>query len=278
MKRYYFILSFFVAVVLIAASCEDIEPAISIPENEFAIDIDNFVNASFFDIIGTEKVKLSAKSPFLVTILSNGDYAVSKDDIALGNFVISPNEIPQSRYRGENLSLTRDLTLYVLSLELQTISGFGYFQYPIRVRQRGADGTVYLTAEDIRAWQEDHSSSSSWGGDANQRYILGTITKVGDMHTENGVYDGIAYCGELWQVPATQRSYPEPQILDAVDIEINVDGATLMAKVHYPACYKLVSKNNYKVGDRIEMNIPNSGIITGNNTLWVSPQDILIVK
>lgn len=278
MKHYIFIVSFIVTLALMMASCEDMEHGISIPENEYAIDIDNFVNASFFDITGTEEVKLSAKSPFTVTIISNSDYDVNKENMASGNFIIYPGEIPQSKYNGENLSLTRDFTLHILSLELQTITGFGYFEYPVRIRQRGEDGTVYLTADDIRAWQKDHSTSRGWGGDANQRYVLGTITKVGDMYAETGIYDGIAYSGDLWQVPATQKSFPQPQDLDAVDIEINVDGATLMAKVHYPACYKLVSKSKYKVGDRIEMNIPNSGMVTGDNTLWVSPLDILTVK
>lgn len=278
MKRYIFILSFFIIMALAAASCEDIQHNIDLPENEYAIDIDNFVNTSFFDITGTEDIILSTKSPFMVTVISNKEYDVNKDNMELGKFVISPNEIPQSKYHEERLSLTRDFTMYVLAFEMQTITGFGYFQYPVRVRQRGEDGTLYLTGDDIQAWQKDHSVNSNWGGDAEQRYILGAISKVGEMHTEEGIYDGIAYCGELWQVPATQKYYPKPQKLDAIDIEINVDGVTLNAKIHYPACYKLFSKNDYKVGDRIEMNIPNHGMVEGDNTLWVSPQDILVIK
>lgn len=276
MKRH-IILFLFAIMTLMATSCENIEQGINVPENDYAVDIEKFVSATFFDISGTETVALSTKSPFAVTVLSGKDYAVNKD-VAAGKFTIYPYEIPQSKYNGEMLSLTRDITLYVRPFEMQTVTGFGYFEYPVRIRQRGADGTVYLTADDIRAWQENHSVNLDWGGEPGQRYILGTIAKIGDMHVEEGIYDGIAYCGELWQVPATQKAYPEPQTLDVVEIEIDVDGATLTAKVHYPSCYKLVSKSAYKTGDKIEMSFPNHGMVAGDNTLWVSPLDILVVK
>ena len=72
MKRHY-ILFLFTIMALTVASCENIEQGINVPENDYSVDIENFVSATFFDISGTETVTLSTKSPFAATVLSGKD-------------------------------------------------------------------------------------------------------------------------------------------------------------------------------------------------------------
>lgn len=273
--RIYFLA--FCTAVLSLTACNNFSDAnvIDVPTNEYAIDIDHFVNQNFFDVAGTPTINIAANSPFTATILKTDNLNVDYAGRDRGCFVLTPSPIPSCRIQGKDVQVTRDITVYLRPFDLQRIDGFDFFNYPVRIRQRGTDGTHYLSAEEVAAWKEDHKSQD-WDGGSDQRYVLGIVKRVGAIHDEEGVQDPDSYVGPLWKVPATQQSFGSPQSLEAIDMLLDINGTELHVKIHYFKAYKLVSNLQLSVGNTVEMNIPASGIIAGDDALWVSPLDILV--
>ena len=267
----------FLAAACIAAfslaACESFDNGIDMPTNEYSFDINSYVNQNTFDVSGTPDILISANSPFTPTILSTDGLDVDVTDREHGNFILTPTPIDPVRYKGGRASLTRDITAYIRPLELQYVAGFEFFNYPIRIRQRGADGTLYLSGSDIAAWKENHAAAD-WDGNYNQHYVIGTVKSLGALHEEEGICSPNTTIGPLWTVPAAMRSFGKPQTLEAFEMTLDVEGVELQVMVHYFKAYNLVSKMKLSMGDQVEMNFPNSGIVTGSNVLWVSPLDI----
>lgn len=270
-------LKLFLAASCIAAftltACESFDNGIEMSTNEYNIDINNYVNQNTFDVCGTPDIQISTNSPFTPTILKTSELDVDVSDRDRGNFILTPTPIAPVSYKGTRASLTRDITAYVRPFVLQDIAGFESFNYPIRIRQRGDNGTLYLSGSQIAAWKENHSTAD-WDGNYNQHYVIGTVKRVGALHTEEGIYDPISVVGPLWEVPAAMRSFDKPQSLEAFEMTLDIDGVELQVMVHYFKAYKLVSNLRLSVGDSVEMNFPNSGINNSSNVLWVSPLDI----
>jgi len=271
-------LKLFLAATCIAAlsltACQNFDKGIELPTNQYSIDIDHYVNQNTFDVTGTPDIQISANSPFTVTILKTEGLDIDVSQRDRGNFTLTPTDIDPCSYKGSMARLTRDITAYLRPFEMQYIDGFDAFNYPVRIRQRGED-TYYLSGEQIATWKENHSSKE-WDGKANQRYVLGTIKNLGAIHDEEGVYNPDSSIGSLWTVPAVKQAYGLPQKLEAIDMSLDIDGVELQVKVHYFKAYHLVSNMRLAVGDKVEMNIPVSGMITDSNVLWVSPLDIEI--
>lgn len=267
-------LKLFLAASCIAAftltACESFDNGIEMSTNEYSIDINNYVNQNTFDVCGTPDIQISANSPFTATILKTDGLDVDVTDRDRGNFILTPTPIDPVNYKGGRASLTRDITAYVRPFELQYIAGFESFNYPIRIRQRGADGTLYLTSDDIAAWKENHTTVD-WDGKADQRYVLGRVKSMGVIHDEKGIRNPESAIGPLWGVPAVRQAYGKPQSLEALEMTLDVDGVELQVMIHYFKAYNLVSNLKLAVGDMVEMNVPTSGMITGSNVLWVSP-------
>ena len=289
------VLAIMIVVAAMLAACNNIEHGIDVPENEYVLDINNYVSDNFFNLTENIPVEITVKSPFVATILKGNAYSVDNTAREKGRFTVTAEEIPMysfdknaayadnpygniPAYTPEKglYSLTRDFTIYIRPFEMQTITGYGWFNYPVRIRQRGADGTYYLTGEQIRKWKNDHTTAhDEWFGDYDNHYIKATVLNVGEIEKEEGIYSANTSIGPLWNVPATGQSYGEAQCLEARMLTLSVDGEQLNIKVHYPECYNLLSKADYKTGDTVEVFIPNTGIITGSDIIWVSPLDIL---
>lgn len=281
------------SLILAASACNELGHVIEVPENEYSIDIDNYVDSSFRDLNGPEQIDITVKSPFVATILKGSTYSVDNTQREKGRFTVTPNaiapvsfnknaayarygNIPNYAAGKGSYSLTRDITLYVRPFELQTVTGFGPFKYPIRIRQRGEDGTYYLCGEQIRKWKDDHrSADEEWFGGTDSHYIKAIITNVGKTEKDEGIRSVSTTASPLWTVPALGESFNEPQNLEAKTITLSVDNEDLTVRIHYPACYNLVNKQQYSVGDTVEVFIPNQGIITDSNVIWISPLDIL---
>lgn len=252
-------------------SCTDLHKGIELPTGSHSVDIDHFASQCFYETTDSQNLTLQVNSPFATTVLSTDDVIVDNSARERGSFILMPGRIPENM-----MQTTRDIAVHIRPFEMQNIEGFDAFCYPVRIRQRGEDGTLYLTPEQISAWKQDHSTFSSWKGNYNQHYVLGTVKSVSPLHSEAGIPDEKSYLGKLWFVPALERSFDSAQDIEAVDIVLQVGSEDLSVKIHYPACYHLVKNMLLPVGSTVEMNVPNSGMIAGDNTLWVSPLDILI--
>lgn len=288
------ILAIMIVVAAMLAACNNIEHEIDVPENEYVLDINNYVNNNFFNLTENIPVEITVKSPFVATILKGNAYSVDNTAREKGRFTVTAQEIPMYSFDkkaayadnpygnipaytpGKGMySLTRDFTIYIRPFEMQKITGYEWFNYPVRIRQRGADGTYYLTGEQIRKWKENHiAASEEWFGNYDNHYIKATILNIGEKEKEEGIYTNTSI-GPLWNVPATGQSYGVAQRLETRMLTLSVDEEQLNIKVHYPECYNLLSKADYKIGDTVEVFIPNTGIITGSDIIWVSPLDIL---
>ena len=283
-----------IAVLLAGAAagfsaCDSLEKE-KFPVENYSVNVDNYVTPGFVDIDAGASATLSLRvnSPFETTILKGPAYSV--DALGSGVFGVTLGSVPDVKYdknaayakygnipgysEGKSYyNITRDVELFVRPVEMNlTVEGFDMFCYPVRVRQRGSDGTYYLTGEQVWNLNEDNM----FGG-VDQHYVKATVKSAGTVYSDSGRYTPDAAVGDLWQVPATGQYLDKAPDLEAMDVILDVDGVNLKVKVHYFAAYKLVGKLNIHAGDTVEMNVPNSGIFRGDDTLWVSPLDIIVI-
>ena len=275
-----------VAMFAIAPAYSDLNHSIELQENEYNFDITKLVSDNFLTVSseGVDRLKIAVNAPFPCTILAKGDLYTCDNSLRDQNkFSLAIGEIPTVKANGKNGQYTREIaTVFVKPMELQLIKGYpaGSFAYPIRIRQYGADGTIFLTGEQVRAWKNDHNTSNSWNGDYNQHYVLATVKSVSAKYKSNGIHKPNSTIGETWLVPVNHYYYPKESLpdLEAIDMVVTIDGEDLNLVVHQFACYKLFENFNVKVGDTVEMNVPNSGISVdadNPNTIWVTPQDFV---
>lgn len=286
MKRTIFLLTIMLMALMPLTACNDLN-GIQLDENQYDFDITEFVaqNVYVVDNDGTDALPIVVKAPFTCTILANGDlYTCDNSKREQNQFSLSIDETPIVKARGKEGQYTREInTVYIKPFELQKISGYpaGFFAYPIRIRQYGTDGTLYLTADEIRNWKNTGSTAENWPGNYNQRYVLATVKSVGEKYHTNGIHKPNLTIGEAWYVPFKRDYYGKDDLpdLEAIDMVIVTEGEEINVTVHQFACYKLFDNFKVKAGDTIEMNMPNSGIgVDKDNltTVWVSPQDIIV--
>ena len=130
------------SLILAASACNELDHVIEVPENEYSIDIDNYVDCSFHDLNGPEQIVITVKSPFVATILKGSTYSVDNTQREKGRFTVTPNAIAPVNFDKDavyarygnipnyaagkgSYRLTRDITLYVRPFELQTVSESG---------------------------------------------------------------------------------------------------------------------------------------------------------
>lgn len=249
-------------IVLTLTGCNSLDRHEDIPDRSYTIDIDHYAMQNFFESTGDSfSLALDIRSPFtpnVVRDLDNGFWSLDESsNRAAGKLIVNIDGIP---YSGGG-QYTRDITIFVTPWDMQKIEGFGYFNYPIQVRQRGADGTLYLTAEELKAY--DVMSSTGWKGGFNQHYILGTVKSISDVKPYDGIYSQAI--GGYYDFPLSRGAVDQtkPLDLEARNMVVTVDGVDVSLLVAWYKAYNLVSKMNVKAGDKVEINIPVKGIIAG---------------
>lgn len=269
MKKNIFIVAVIAALALFAA-CNDITHNIELETHEYTFDIDKFVDKDFFEVSEPVSLNVAVNSPFAATILKNGDVDIDASQMQSGKFVITPKANP-TKY-------TRDITVYVRPLELQIIEGYGAFAYPVRIRQRGVEGSNVLIDKHFAEWESNgYRNIDKCFGEGNNHYVVGTITSVGNLEKNDGRRSTNDNTGDLWYVPATQQYFNAPAKLETRKMVLKVGTQTLDLMVHYFESYHLVQNKTVKVGDNVELFVPNSGLFAGEKTIWVSPQDIMVL-
>lgn len=273
------------AWLLTAAACSELRQPIELQENDYQFDVTKLVTQNFLIIgnEGTDDLKLNVNAPFPCTILKGDFYKCDNTNRHNNEFSISIDEVPKTKVNGILGQYTREITtIYVKPLELQKIKGYpaGFFAYPVRIRQYGKDGTIFISAEQIRQWKADRNTSL-WDGEHNQHYVNGIVKSISDKYKTNGIHKPNSTIGKVWLVPANRNYYAEDSLpqLEAIDMVLLVDGEELNLTIHQFACYNLFKDFALKVGDSVEMYLPNNGIgvdADNPNTIWVTPQDFVI--
>ena len=266
MKNLYSILlAACVAATTLFTACDPINDPKVTDEVEFNGDINSFVSQNYYSMDAAGgTLNIGVSSPINVTILSGDGYSVDKN----GNqFKIGI---------GSNSgSYTRELKLYVRNYEAnQAVKGFGFFYYPIVVRQQGSKGTRYLDADDLRALA---AGQVNWDNDS---YIKGTVKSVSAPYSDGGVKMNAGY----YDFPVTGHNklstdQNKPYDLEAIDIVVESEGVTVMVQAAYVKAYNLISKMNVKVGDTVEIYADKSGVQTNSDKdLIISPLSVAVIK
>lgn len=270
-----------VAICLIASmtsiSCSDITPQIEENEYEYSFDVDKSVSCNYFEGLSVEtEINLKANLPFECTIVDGESADCSCDNSARPEFVITAGEIEKIRVEGEYLSLTRDILVHVRPLELCSIKGFNHFNYPVLIRQRGEDGTMCLSAEEVRAFNRDHTTCWNWCGKSNQHYVRGTVVSVGPVKQ----FDGVAGGDGLFVyplAPAQTSMYSEnPWNLEVAEMIVDVEGENIALTAIYEKPYGLVSAMCEYIGpgDRVEANVSARGILDNCPCIFIHPLSV----
>lgn len=265
------------AIIVIAsmslASCNDLNPQYEETEYDYTFDVSKAVSGNYFESPAEETaIALKANLPFESTIVNNIDNCRC-DSSLRPEFVITADEIERVKVHGEMLSLTRDILVHVQPLEICRIKGYNYFNYPVLIRQRGEDGTQYLSKEEIKAYKVNQTSCADWFGGTNQHYVKGIVREM----TSVVPYEGIPTNNGLFIFPlaAHQNSMysDKPWNLETVEMTIDVNGETIKLKAIYEAPYGLVSDmaTRIKTGDRIEANVNARGIHDRYEGIFVHP-------
>lgn len=260
--------------VLSLAACGDIRLNTALEEHTYSINIDDYSSRNFFEGPGSSfSISLDLKSPFtpnVVRDLDNGYWRLDESSSReAGKLIVNIDGIPNS--------YTRDLTIFVTPWEMQRIAGFGYFYYPIQVRQRGEEGTLYLSAEDLKDY--DGVSIGDWDGGSNQHYILGTVKSISGVKPYDGIYSQAI--GGYYDFPLSRGAVDQtkPLDLEARNMVVTVDGVDVSLLVAWYKAYNLVSKMNVKAGDKVEVNIPVKGILAGiDEDFLVGPLAVMKVN
>lgn len=267
------ILAILAIASLSLTSCGDITPQVNEKEYDYAFDVSKSVDCSYFEgASGEMTVNVKAALPFDATI-ADGMSDCTCDNSGRPDFVITADEIEKIRVNGEMLSLTRDILVHVRPLELCKIKGFNYFNYPVLIRQRGEDGTQYLTKDEIKAFNEDQSTCCDWYGKSNQHYLKGKVVSVGQVVP----FDGVPQNNGLFMFPLapgqTSMYSEKPWNLESVVMTVDVDGEQIELKAIYEEPYSLVTAMaaNVRPGDTIEVNISARGILSQCSGIFIHP-------
>lgn len=254
-----------VAATTMFSSCNPIDEPASLNEIQFNGDINSFVSQGF-NTIGTAggTLEINTNSPFNVTILNGNGYSVIRN----GNqFKV---EI------GSNAdSYTREIKMYIRNFEVnQSVKGFGYFYYPIVVRQQGSKGTRYLNADDLRSLTQKRVN---WSNDS---YIKGTVKSVSTPYSDSGIKRSTGY----YDFPITGHNslstdQSKPFDLEAIDLVVESEGVTVTVQAAYVKAYNLISKMNVKVGDTVEIHADKSGVQDASDKdIIVNPLSVVVIK
>lgn len=258
---------------MIFASCNDITPQIEEKEYDYSFDIGRAVSCNYFEgsAAGTA-VTVKADLPFESTVLSSGSN-YSCENAGRPEFVIVTDEIETVKVDGKALSLSRDVLVHIRPLEICRIKGFDYFNYPVLIRQRGDDGTMYLSKDEIQAYKADKMSCSNWIGNCDQHYIKGKVVSIGAVTP----FDGVPANNGLFVfplAPGQNSMYSKtPWNLDAVELTLDVEGESIPLKAIYEKPYGLVLQlaGSVKSGDTVEVNVSARGILDGYDGIFVHP-------
>lgn len=294
----------FIAAIMIAAitftACQNLETSPS-PYSDTAwaqtksLDIANFVaNNQYMVNSAAETIVIKPKAPFETRIPAGDAYKMDNSGfITGGTITLSMQAIPTVKNDNEKTAwytnpygnipsydknkteyeLTRDVTVYVKHYQYRNVEGFGDFGYPVSIRQRGADGTYYLSAEQLKEWKDaPHSATAKMFGNDGQRYIKGVITDIGEItKKEMTTNNATGYWSASW---INDKKYFINKTLDIQTIKMNINGETITVEISYFEEYKLLDKLNLKSGDSIEVAFKESGCYNTPGVLHVSPVDI----
>lgn len=258
-------------------SCSELTPQPEEKEYDYVFDVEKSVDCNYFEGVSGETVlNVKANLPFESTIYDGRSADFSCDVSGRPEFVITADEIERIRVNGEYLSLTRDILVHVRPLEICRIKGFNWFNYPVLIRQRGGDGTLYLTAEEVRAFNTDRSSSWNWLGKSNQHYIKGKVVSLEEVKP----FDGVASGNGLFifpLAPGQSSMYSDkPWNLEAAEMTVEVDGERILLTAIYEKPYNLVRAmcENIRQGDMIEVNVSARGILDKCSGIFVHPLSV----
>lgn len=257
---------------MIFSSCNDITDQIRENEYEYSFDIGRAVSCNYFEgSAAVTTVRVKADLPFESTVLSSGSNYTC-DNTGRPEFVVMTDEIGTVKVDGRDLSLSRDVLVHVRPLEICRIKGFDCFNYPVLIRQRGDDGTMYLSKEQIKAFKADKMSCSDWAGSSDQHYIKGKITSIGAVTPFDGVPDNGLYIFPL--SPGQTAMYSKaPWNLESVEMTVDVEGESIRLRAIYEKPYCLVSTlaGSVEAGDTVEVNVSARGILEGCDGIFVHP-------
>lgn len=269
-----FAIAIFTTVVL--AACNDNLSVSELQnlEKEYSFDIRNAVNANYFETDSNEgAVTVKSNLPFEATILDRNASNWYCDPSTRPNFEICYDD----NHLSNGKSYTRDILLHIRPLEICKIKGYGYFNYPVVIRQKGDNGALALTKAQVKAFNESQSTSG-WSGENDQHYVVGkvdaitTVSPYAGAPANTGYYtyplspdQGSMYSDKAWN-------------LEACDITVNVDGEKIILKAICEAPYGLVSEmaGRVKTGDIVEVNITNRGILESFNGIFVHPLSVRV--
>lgn len=164
----------------------------------------------------------------------------------------------------------RSYFVYIIPSELCKIKGYGWFNYPVVIRQRGDDGTIALTSDEVKAYNAN--KAHDWDGAFNQHYVIGTVKSVGTPTSYQGLASSSGYINPM--APEQTAIYNNAGWnLEACDIAVDVDGQTINLKAVFEAPYGLVTEmaGRVKAGDTVEVNVTSNGVLDGYNGIFVHP-------
>ena len=267
-----------VLTIICLASCEPYNNDNNIEEQEYeySFDVTNAVNANYFTATAEEGVvKVKSNLPFDVTIKAYSSGNWSCDPSTRPSFDIFYDEIELVKIGDEKKSLTRDMIIYLQPLEICKIKGFDYFNYPVCIRQKGEDGTLAMTADEVKTFNSTHSLSAL-DGDNDQHYVIGTVKSISAVESYSGALGNSGlYINPIR--PEQSSIYSEnPWDLEACEMTIDVDGQSIKVKAIFERAYGLVTEmsNRISTGDEVEINVTNNGVIDQYEGIFVHPLSV----
>ena len=182
MKTKLFNIAIIIAIIASVTSCDiandnvlnyDGETAVSakVP----SVQCTNFIVAKATSATGN--VSYTADVPMNVYSAS-GCITVTNTD---GSFTYTLQDITpvEKEINGEkkDVTLTRDLTVYLAPATRTKYRDYGYYTYPVRIRQYGSH-TQYISADEITSFNDKLDFN-------DQKYLLGKVVSVGSIETDS---------------------------------------------------------------------------------------------
>lgn len=271
-------------IITAMASCQDLDNNPS-PYAEYAIEkadglnTAHFVNTPYAEVAAgsTQNISFTTTAPFKTRIPAD---ASSNKVYLVGNSGIATNGVITLTMNPDNMpSCTRDVLLYIRDEKYSNIEGFGgQFYFPVRIRQRGLEGTVYLDAAGVAGMrtQPVATLSQTPKKDGNC-YAKGTVKAIGSLSQrleKSGIQGG-------WNLPwVDDMKHFTNEYIDYVEMIVTVDGEDFPMRVEYLSKYQMFSYFNVNVGDTVEVCVRSEGtgkIVDPKTNVWnyvCTPLDI----
>ena len=178
------ILALAIGASLTLTSCNDLSN-----DNVLSFDGETQIAQTVPSISGTQqRIKVETAARTEATVSFNADALVAAytaaDCLNLENttnaftYTLDAIKAVEREVNGERstVTLTRDIELYLKPVVPTKYNNYGYFAYPIRIRQYGSM-TQYVTADKIKNYADALDFS-------DQYYLKGTIVSVGSVETD----------------------------------------------------------------------------------------------